>query len=53
MYLHMYMHTNLHSYISVMVHNGDHEGVGVAQKTITTKEPASIFPDNDGAVLVR
>jgi len=36
-----------------VVHSGDDQEVGMAHKSKITRTPASIFPDDDGAVLVK
>ena len=42
------------SYSTIVLYSRDHKEVGVAQKVTSPKlTPASIFPDNDEAVLVR
>ena len=39
------------SYSTIVLYNRDHKSVGVAHDKITQK-PASLFPDDDEAVLV-
>ena len=42
------------SYTTIVVYSRDHKGVGVAHKmTSAKKKTATIFPDDDEAVLVR
>jgi len=36
-----------------VAHSRDDKEVGMAHEVKITQKPASIFPDNDGAVLVR
>ena len=36
-----------------MVHSRDDQEVGMGPQSKITQKPASIFPDDDGAVLIR
>ena len=38
---------------TIVVHSKDAEEVGMAHEAKSPKKPASIFPDDDGVVLVR
>ena len=39
--------------LSLVVHSKNNQEVGVAHKALPLKKTVSIFPDDDGAVLVR
>ena len=41
------------SWTTIVVHSRDDQEVGMAHEVKLTQMPASTFPDNDGAVLVR
>jgi len=43
----------VYSLVGIVVHSRDNEEVGMAHEDKITQKPASIFPDDDGAVLVR
>ena len=50
MHLDVILLAGMHGFSFIIVYSRDNKGVGVAHKIIS---PASIFPDDDEAVLVR
>jgi len=49
LHIQMYMYVSNVSWTTIVVHSRDDQEVGVAHEV----NPASVFPDDNGAVLVR